>query len=122
LFWIMTCFCQAFGFICSYNFNCTILNEIEANERWRQRSEYWRYFSFLCFSSTITAISQLYLVIILVLHNLLFILCRYSIYVKTSVYACFLLNNYLALGWNKNFKHMDVQYNLLHQHPCYYGI
>ncbi|KRY32781.1 hypothetical protein T01_5460, partial [Trichinella spiralis] len=58
--------------------------EMEANERWRQRSEYWRYFSFLCFSSTITAISQLYLVIILVLHNFLFILCRYSIYVKTS--------------------------------------
>ncbi|KRY32778.1 hypothetical protein T01_5460 [Trichinella spiralis] len=53
---------------------------MEANERWRQRSEYWRYFSFLCFSSTITAISQLYLVIILVLHNFLFILCRYSIY------------------------------------------
>ncbi|KRX78950.1 hypothetical protein T06_4111 [Trichinella sp. T6] len=55
----------------------------------------------------------------------LFLSCTWLLFWYCTTYCSYYADIVFTLkqaGWNKNFKHMDVQYNLLHQHPCYYGI
>ncbi|KRZ13807.1 hypothetical protein T11_5614 [Trichinella zimbabwensis] len=65
LFWGMNCFCQAFDFIFSCNFNCTILNEINRSKCTLAAKIRMLviFFISVCF-----VYNYLYLVIILVLH------------------------------------------------------